>query len=94
MSLEMWSNESGHWFIDTDLEVQIGQAHQLPDGTWELEVNDNSLTAPDLDTVMRLVVENYDPSLVEMGPLSEDGDIDRNAFQIVDLSHLQKSLGR
>jgi hypothetical protein len=94
MTLELWSNKSGHWFVDTDLDVQVGQAGQRPDGTWDLEVNDEFLTAPDLDSVMRVFVEHYDATLVQLSPMSEEGGMSRRRFKIVDLTPLQKSLKR
>jgi hypothetical protein len=43
MALQLWVDNSGHWFVDTDLGgVQVGQAYQQSDGTWAVEINDNA----------------------------------------------------
>jgi hypothetical protein len=49
----------GHWFFDTDLGVQVGAAYQQPDGSWDIEVNDDALPAPE---AKRAFEEAYDPS--------------------------------
>ena len=59
MALELWMRDGGPWFIDTDLgDLMVGQAEQMSDGTWAVEVNDERLEAPDLGAAKRLFVES------------------------------------
>jgi hypothetical protein len=61
MALELWVGGGGHWFVDTGLgRVQVGQTYQNSDGTWDVEVNDVMLAAPDLEATKRIFMENYD----------------------------------
>jgi hypothetical protein len=87
MALELWVGGGGHWFVDTGLgRVQVGQTYQNSDGTWDVEVNDVMLAAPDLEATKRIFMENYDQSKVQVSPMSYDGEVDSAEFQIVPLS--------
>ena len=86
MPLQPWINEWGHFFVDSELGgVQVGQAWQDADGLWTVEVNDNCVSAPDLESATHLFIERYDRSLVRLSPLSDCGGANENDFQIVDL---------
>lgn len=86
MALELWIGGGGHWFVDTGLgSIQVGQTYQNSDGTWDVEVNDDMLTAPDLEAAKRIFVENYDRSKVQVSPMSYDGEVDCAEFQIIPL---------
>ena len=90
MPLQLWSGQGGHYFVDTfpDYEVHVGQAFQEQDGTWTVEVNDEFLTAPDLETAKRLFIENYDRAKVQLSPgtFSDESVCAPEEFTIVDLS--------
>ena len=97
MVLQLFINDTGHFFYDTEVGVQVGQAYQKRDGSWSVEVNDNTLSAPDLESAKRLFVTHYDPSLVIslgafdfVGDESEDDEsedeIDESGFEVIDLT--------
>jgi hypothetical protein len=100
MSLELWIGQGVHFFVDTfggiGSQVQVGQAFQEDDGSWTVEVNNEFVTAPDLETAKRLFVEKYDRSKVQLSPGSlGDGQDDlSDGFTIIDLSPLEKLSGR
>jgi hypothetical protein len=98
MPLELWIGHGGHFFVDTfvGIQVQVGQTFQeRVDGPWTVEVNNNFVRAPDLETAKRIFAERYDASQVELSPGSlgdEFGDLSAG-YTILDLSSLQKSSG-
>ena len=71
MVLQLFINDTGHFFYDTEVGVQVGQAYQEDDGSWSVEINDDMHTAPDLESAKRLFLELYDPSLVVSLELSK-----------------------
>jgi hypothetical protein len=85
MALELWIGNGGHWFVDTDLGVQVGQAYEQADGSWCVEVNDRSLPVRDLETAKRTFAEQYDPKKVATSPLSADDEIDSDEFEVITL---------
>jgi hypothetical protein len=86
MALQLWVDNSGHWFVDTELGgVQVGQAYQQSDGTWAVEVNDITFEAPNLETAISNFVKKYDRSLVHLSPMSDFGELNCGDFKIVDL---------
>ena len=91
MVLQLYINDTGHFFVDTDVGVQVGQAYQEDDGSWSVEINDDMHTVPDLESAKRLFLDLYDPSLVvslgafDFGDESED-EIDESEFEIIDLT--------
>jgi len=92
MPLQLWIGQSGHFFVDTfsDHTVQVGQAYQESDGSWTVEVNDESLSVADLEGAKRLFVEKYDRSLVQLSPGSLDGEDSSEGFCVIDLTPLEK----
>ena len=55
--------DGGHFFLDTALgDLMVGQAEEMSDGTWSVEVNDEWVEAPDLGAAKRLFVESLRPS--------------------------------
>jgi hypothetical protein len=77
MSLELWMRDGEYFFVDrfSGYPIQVGQAFQEPSkGVWTIEVNDDFLTAPDLETAKRLFVERYDRSRVQLSPGSFDSE--------------------
>ena len=96
MSLQLHIDSNGHWFVDTELGgVQVGDAYRQSDGSWVVTVNECTLEAPDLDSAMRIFAEKYDPSLVQLGPMSDAGnwdcEEDDSEVTVIDLSPLDKS---
>jgi hypothetical protein len=86
MALELWIGGGGRWFVDTDLgSIQVGQTYLNSNGTWDVEVNGDMLTAPDLEAAKRIFVENYDQSKVQVSPVWYDGEVDYVGFQIIPL---------
>jgi len=96
MPLQLWIGHGGHFFVDTSLDIQVGQAFQeRVDGPWTVEVNDSFLTVADLETAKRLFVEKYDRTQVQLSPASLDcvsADLSEG-YNIVDLTPLQNSSG-
>lgn len=46
MALQLWVNDSGHYFVDTALGgIQVGQTWCIEDGDWAVEVNDEPAAA-------------------------------------------------
>ncbi|MDI9849531.1 hypothetical protein QM467_15860 [Rhodoblastus sp. 17X3] len=86
MALQLWIGNGGHWFFDTSLGVQVGQADQRPDGSWDVEVSDEVFRARDLEAAKRIFLENYDPKKVALSPLSDDGEIEEDEFEIITLA--------
>lgn len=86
MALELWIGNGGHWFFDADFGVQVGQAYERPDGSWGVEIGDEVFAAPDLETAKRVFVERYDPKYVQPGPLSSDGELDEDGFEVIRLT--------
>jgi hypothetical protein len=85
MALQLLINDTDHFFVDTDLGVQVGQAHQEGDGSWSVEVNDGMHTAPDLESAKRLFLRLYDPSLV-VSQGAYEGEVDESEFEVIDLT--------
>jgi hypothetical protein len=83
MVLQLLINDTGHFFYDTEAGVQVGQAHRRKNGTWIVEVNDQWLKAPDLESAKRLFLEVYDRS---PGLSLGAGEIDDSEFEIIDLT--------
>lgn len=69
--LQLWINENGHFFIDRVFDIQVGQTWKNDDGSWTVEVNDQFLSAPDLEAAKRLFVDLYDRSQVVPSPGAE-----------------------
>jgi len=89
MALQLWSGQGGHFFVETILgcSVQVGQAYQEADGSWTVEVNDESLSVPDLESAKRLFVEKYDRSSLQLSPASlGDEEASPADFSVIDLS--------
>ena len=87
MAIELWIGGGGHWFVDTDLGgVQVAAIYQNQDGIWDVEVNDDILTASDLEEATRIFVENYDQLKVQLGPMSDQGELVDAEFQIIRVS--------
>ncbi|WP_376704193.1 hypothetical protein RQ479_04085 [Mesorhizobium sp. ISC25] len=88
MALQLWVNESGHYFVDTTLGgIQVGQTWCTPYGDWAVEVNDEELSVPDLEAAKRLFVDLYDASRVMVSPFTisaEDDGLEAD-FRIIDL---------
>ncbi|TIT00226.1 hypothetical protein [Mesorhizobium sp.] len=88
MALQLWVNDSGHYFVDTTLGgIQVGQTWCTPYGDWAVEVNDEELSVPDLEAAKRLFVDLYDRSQVVVSPfaVSAEGDGLEADFKIIDL---------
>jgi hypothetical protein len=85
MTLQLLIGDGGHWFFDTDLGVQVGAAYQQLDGSWDIEVNGDALSVPDLETAKRAFVQAYDPRKVQVSPLSDDGELDYAGFEVITL---------
>lgn len=85
MVVRLYINDTGHFFVDTDVGVQVGQAYQEDDGSWSVEVNDEMLSAPDLEAAKHLFLTLYDPSLVVSHGAFE-GEVDESEFEIIDLT--------
>ena len=85
MVLQLFINDTGHFFYDTEVGVQVGQAYQEDDGSWSVEINDDTHTVPDLESAKRLFLDLYDPSLVVSHGAFE-GEDDGSDFEIIDLT--------
>jgi hypothetical protein len=74
MPLQLLTGHGGHFFVDTFLgcRVQVGQAYQKSDGSWTVEVNDEYLSATDLETAKRLFVELGRSGWVRLDQSSRD----------------------
>jgi hypothetical protein len=88
MALQLWINESGHYFVDTRSGgLQVGQTWQEADGSWTVEVNDEMLSVSGLEAAKRLFVDLYDRSRVVLTPftIADEGDGLEADFEIIDL---------
>ncbi|TGQ51627.1 hypothetical protein EN836_23010 [Mesorhizobium sp. M1C.F.Ca.ET.193.01.1.1] len=88
MALQLWINDTGHFFVDTRLGgIQVGQAWVADTGKWTVEVNDDFFSARDLDDAKRLFVDLYDPARAVMSPfaVSHGNDDLAASFSIIDL---------
>lgn len=97
MPLALWIGGGCHFFVDTflDCDVQVGQAYQKSDGSWTVEINDEYVEGvANLDAAKRLFVEKYDRSLVRLSPMSLSNEELPHDFTIIDLTPLQKPVGR
>ena len=90
MPLQLWIQGRGHFFVDffLDCPVQVGQVYrEQEDGPWTVDVNDEYIAAPDLETAKRVFVEKYDRSQVQLSPGSlEPWDGSTEGFTVVELS--------
>jgi hypothetical protein len=97
MSLELWIGEGGYFFVDyfSGCSIQVGQAFQDAEDQCSIEVNNDFLTAPDLETAKRLFVEKYERSRIQLSLGSFDTEAgNASDFTVVDLSPLEKLVGR
>jgi hypothetical protein len=98
MPLKLWIGDGLHAFVDTFLgcECQVGQTYKESDGSWTVDVNGEYVKGlPSLNAAKRLFVEKYDRSWVQLSPGSlGDSDEYRDNYKIIDLTPLQKSVGR
>jgi hypothetical protein len=69
MSLQRWNGLDGHFYVDG--KVQVGTAWRDDDGTWTVDVNDAFHKAAGLVEADKLFIELYDPSKVNLSPMSE-----------------------
>ena len=85
MVVQLCINHTGHFFYDSDVGVQVGQAYQEDDGSWSVEINDDMHSVPDLESAKRLFLDLYDPSLVvSLGAF--EGEVDESEFEVIDLT--------
>lgn len=86
MALQLWINDSGHYFVDTALGgMQVGQAWPTPAGDWAVEINDRLHSASDLDAAKRLFVKLYNPKRVVASPGSDEWEGSDEEFEVIDL---------
>jgi hypothetical protein len=85
MGLQIDIDGNGHFFLDTTLGVQVGQAWQSG-GRWQLEVNDQTLECANFKEAVRLFLAQYKPAKV--GPaIGAFDDYDAgNDIRVIDLS--------
>jgi hypothetical protein len=86
MPLQFWTNKSGRWFVDTELDgAQVGQVYQNSVGTWAVEFNGITSGAPDLETAIGIFVAKYDQSLVHLSAGSGFDELSEADFTIIQL---------
>jgi hypothetical protein len=76
--LELHIDTNGCWLVDTALGgVQVGEAFQEKDGSWIVDFSGGGFVeAPDLESALQLVANQYDPSRVHVSPMSDAANWD------------------
>jgi hypothetical protein len=70
MSIQLWSAKGDHWFVDKELDVNVGRAWQ-ENGQWMVQVTDDHREiVRDLKDAIRVFFRVYRQRNVIMGPAS------------------------
>jgi len=82
MSIQIWSEGGHHWFFDTMLGVQVGEAWR-EGNVWKVQAaGDKSGTAKDFKDVIRVFLDLYRRRNVIMGPGSGGNGQSARGFRV------------
>ena len=82
MSVQLWSSKGQHYFFDTVVRVQVGQAWEERSGHWKLEVNDDYVPAKDLKDAIQIFMHQYRRRLVRVSPGTSSEGVSARGFRI------------